>query len=113
MLCTAGKKEGIGRAVWQHIQGLAIDGRSDLYSAGVIFYEMLTGTQPYTGESAIQLIYKHVHDEIPLLPARARRYQPIIDALMAKDRDARVASAADLGAMLLPYLNSDASDAHF
>ena len=94
-------------------QGLAIDGRSDLYSAGVIFYEMLTGTQPYTGESAIQLIYKHVHDEIPLLPTRARRYQPIIDALMAKDRDARVASAADLGALLLPYLNSDASDAHF
>lgn len=91
-------------------QGLAIDGRSDLYSAGVIFYEMLTGTQPYTGESAIQLIYKHIHDEIPLLPARARMYQPIIDALMAKDRDARIASAADVSAMLLPYLNSDAPD---
>ncbi len=89
-------------------QGLVIDGRSDLYSAGVIFYEMLTGTEPYAGESAIQLIYKHVHEEIPLLPTRQRRYQPIIDALMAKDRDARVASAADLGAMLLPYLTSDA-----
>ena len=88
-------------------QGLAIDGRSDLYSAGVIFYEMLTGTQPYVGESAIQLIYKHIHDEIPLLPARARIYQPIIDALMAKDRDARVASATDLDAMLLPYLDHD------
>lgn len=92
-------------------QGLAIDGRSDLYSAGVIFYEMLTGTQPYTGESAIQLIYKHIHDEIPLLPTRARMYQPIIDALMAKDRDARIASAADVGAMLLPYLNNDAPEA--
>ena len=92
-------------------QGLAIDGRSDLYSAGVIFYEMLTNSQPYTGESAIQLIYKHIHDEIPLLPARVRAFQPIIDALMAKDRDTRVASAADLSVMLVPYLNNDANAA--
>jgi eukaryotic-like serine/threonine-protein kinase len=88
-------------------QGLAIDGRSDLYSAGVIFYEMLTGVQPYIGESAAQIIYKHVHDEIPLLPARVRAYQPIVDALMEKDRAARVASAEDLAAMLLPFLKPE------
>lgn len=86
-------------------QGLAIDGRSDLYSAGVILYEMLTGVQPYVGESAAQIIYKHVHDEIPLLPARVRAYQPIVDALMAKDRTERVASAAELATMLLPFLH--------
>ena len=86
-------------------QGLAIDARSDLYSAGVIFYEMLTGVQPYVGESAAQIIYKHVHDEIPLLPARVRAYQPIVDALMAKDRTERVASAAELATMLLPFLH--------
>ena len=85
-------------------QGLAIDGRSDLYSAGVIFYEMLTGNQPYAGESAIQVIFKHIHDEVPLLPKRVREFQPIVDALMAKNRDERVASGADLAAMLLPYL---------
>ena len=85
-------------------QGLAIDGRSDLYSAGVIFYEMLTGCQPYTGESAAQVIYKHVHDEIPLLPKRLRALQPVIDELMAKDRIERIASATELSAMLLPFL---------
>ncbi|MEQ1517041.1 MAG: serine/threonine-protein kinase [Usitatibacteraceae bacterium] len=85
-------------------QGLAIDGRSDLYSAGVIFYEMLTGALPYTGESAAQIIYRHIHDEIPLLPARVRAYQPIIDTLMAKDREQRVASAAALATMLTPFL---------
>jgi eukaryotic-like serine/threonine-protein kinase len=91
-------------------QGLAIDGRSDLYSAGVIFYEMLTGCQPYTGESAAQVIYKHVHDEIPLLPKRIRALQPLIDELMAKDRIERIASARELSTMLLPFLRGD-SDA--
>ena len=91
-------------------QGLAIDGRSDLYSAGVIFYEMLTGQQPYAGESATQVIYKHIHDEIPLLPKRVRAYQPIIDALMAKDRNERIGSATELATMLLPFL-ADGDDA--
>ncbi len=85
-------------------QGLAIDGRSDLYSAGVIFFEMLTGQQPYTAESATQVIYKHIHDEIPLLPKRIRAYQPIVDALMAKDRNERIGSATELATMLLPFL---------
>jgi eukaryotic-like serine/threonine-protein kinase len=87
-------------------QGLAVDGRSDLYSAGVIFFELLTGSQPYTGESAAQVIFKHVHDEIPLLPKRVRALQPIIDALMAKDRVERIASATELSAMLEPFLSA-------
>lgn len=91
-------------------QGLAIDGRSDLYSAGVIFFEMLTGRQPYTAESATQVIYKHIHDEIPLLPKRVRAYQPIVDALIAKDRNERIGSAAELTTMLLPFL-VDGTDA--
>ena len=85
-------------------RGMAVDGRSDLYSAGVIFYEMLTGCQPYVGESATQVIYKHIHDEIPLLPRRVRTLQPVLDALMAKDRTERIASAAELVEMLLPFL---------
>ena len=85
-------------------QGLSVDGRGDLYSAGVIFYEMLTGSQPYIGESAIQVIFKHIHDEIPLLPKRVRALQPVLDGLMAKDRDERIRSAAELADMLRPFL---------
>jgi serine/threonine-protein kinase PpkA len=88
-------------------QGLAIDGRSDLYSAGVIFYEMLTGSQPHTGESAIQVIFKHIHDEVPLLPKRVRALQPVVDALMAKSCHERIASAEALATMLLPFLSKN------
>ena len=90
-------------------QGLAVDGRSDLYSAGVIFYEMLTGHQPYISESATQLIYKHIHDEIPLLPKRVRTLQPVLDTLMAKDCTGRIASAAELVEMLQLFLQFDES----
>ena len=85
-------------------QGLTVDGRSDLYSAGVIFYEMLTGSQPYVGESAIQVIFKHIHDEIPLLPKRVRTLQPVLDVLMAKNREERIASANELAQLLQPFL---------
>ena len=85
-------------------QGLTVDGRSDLYSAGVIFFEMLTGSQPYVGESAIQVIFKHIHDEIPLLPKRVRALQPVLDVLMAKNREERIASATELAHLLQPFL---------
>ena len=89
----------------EQAQGMAVDGRSDLYSAGVVFYELLTGCQPYVCESATQIIYKHIHDEIPLLPRGVRALQPILDALMAKDRNERVTSAAELVAMVSPFLS--------
>ncbi len=88
-------------------QGLPLDGRSDLYSAGVIFYELLTGELPYTAKSDAEIIFRHIHDEVPLLPRQLRHLQPIIDGLMAKDREERFASGADLAFALQPFLNSE------
>jgi hypothetical protein len=87
----------------EHGQGLPVDGRSDLYSTGVIFYEMLSGEKPFTSDSAAGLIYKHIHGEIPLLPGRVREYQPIVDRLMAKHPDERYQSAAELALDLHRY----------
>ncbi|MDR6598883.1 PASTA domain-containing protein [Saccharothrix longispora] len=44
------------------------DARSDVYSAGVLLYEMLTGTPPYVGDNAISVAYRHVNDEVPPVP---------------------------------------------
>jgi serine/threonine-protein kinase len=41
------------------------DPRSDVYAAGILLYEMLTGSKPYDGETAIQVAYRHVHDDVP------------------------------------------------
>jgi serine/threonine-protein kinase len=49
----------------------AADERSDIYSLGVMFYEMLTGMQPYRGEQAMQIAYQHAHSDIPLPSAAA------------------------------------------
>jgi tRNA A-37 threonylcarbamoyl transferase component Bud32/DNA-binding NarL/FixJ family response regulator len=72
------------------------DERGDLYSTGVILYEMLTGKLPYAGDNASALAYQHVHGEIPRLPKRLSGYQPIINRLLAKRPDGRFQSAREL-----------------
>jgi eukaryotic-like serine/threonine-protein kinase len=72
-----------------------IDARSDVYSLGVIFYEMLSGEKPYRDESAMGIIYKHSHAPIPLLPEPLQSHQALLDRLMAKNPGDRLQSAAE------------------
>ena len=73
-----------------------IDARSDLYSLGIIFYEMLTGTKPYTGATAMAVIYKHKRAELPPLEPRHAFYEPLIRRLLAKSPGDRFQTARDV-----------------
>jgi hypothetical protein len=80
----------------EQAEGLTVDGRTDLYSLGVIFYEMLTGEKPYEGDSAIKVIMKHIQSPVPTLPPELDQFQPLLNRMMAKNRDQRVADAEEL-----------------
>jgi FixJ family two-component response regulator/tRNA A-37 threonylcarbamoyl transferase component Bud32 len=80
--------------------GLPADARSDLYSLGAIFYEMLTGKRLWGDEGPAGLVYKHVHEPVPRLPERLAGYQTIIDRLLAKKPEDRFQSARELFATI-------------
>jgi serine/threonine protein kinase len=84
----------------EHCTELPADARSDLYSLGAIFYEMLTGHRLWGDEGPAGLIHKHVHEPVPRLPERLAGYQTIIDRLLAKNPEHRFQSARDLFATI-------------
>ncbi|MGH8479054.1 MAG: protein kinase domain-containing protein [Gammaproteobacteria bacterium] len=69
----------------ERVKGEPEDARSDLYSLGALFYEMLLGMPPYAGENAQATASKHLHEPIPELPKILAFLQPILNRLLAKD----------------------------
>jgi Protein kinase domain/PEGA domain len=87
----------------EQVRGRPLDGRSDVFSTGVILYELLAGERPFRGEGATQVLYKIVHEEPPppdlgALGDLAPRLQSILSRALAKDPDARYPGAAALAA---------------
>ncbi|MGC1953980.1 MAG: protein kinase, partial [Gammaproteobacteria bacterium] len=68
----------------EQVAGRTIDGRSDLYSLGIVFYEMLTGAPPYRGESIIATSLKHLTEPVPQLPQPLSFLQPVMERMLAK-----------------------------
>ncbi len=76
--------------------GMPFDHRSDLYSLGIMIFQMLTNERPYIAKSVAQLISMHINAPIPHLPTHLAKYQPLIDGLLAKEPDERFQSAEDV-----------------
>ena len=76
--------------------GEQLDARSDFYSLGIMFYEMLRGRKPYTGGTAMDVLQQHVNAPLPELPQPLVRYEPLLIRLIAKSREERFAKAEDI-----------------
>jgi len=75
--------------------GQPVDQRCDLYSLGIVFYELLTGAKPYRAKTAEELLELHVNGPVPLLKPPHDHLQPVLDQLMAKDREQRYLTAQE------------------
>ena len=103
---SGGKLTGTGMAIGtphymspEQARAQAIDGRSDLYSLGVVAYQCLTGTVPFDGEDSFSIGYKHIMEEIPAPPLEnpeKRQLFEIIRKMMAKLPEQRFQNADEL-----------------
>ncbi len=93
----------------EQARGETVDMRSDLYSAGCVLYEMLTGRPPFTGDSAVAIAYQHVSEVATppstLVPGLPRMWDSICTKAMAKDRQNRYATAAEFKNDILTFMN--------
>lgn len=100
-LTSAGMTLGSGGYMApEQSRGERVDGRADLYSVGVLAYEMLVGDLPFRATDPLALALKHAHDPIPRLPRHLAHWQPFIDRAMAKSRGRRFRNAAAMRAAL-------------
>ena len=88
----------------EQVQRGIADSRSDVYAAGIVAYEMLTGEKPFSGDSPIQIAYKHVNEAIPRLRSKRKDIPQGLDELIAsataKNPDDRPRAAGEFLARL-------------
>ena len=89
----------------EQARGETVDLRTDLYSTGVLLYEMLTGRPPFTGETAVSVAYQHVSELAPtpstINPSISSAIDSVVMKSLAKDRNARFQSASEFRAALI------------
>src|SRR5438552_1838580 len=80
----------------EQVQGRALDLRTDIYSAGVLLYQMLTGQHLFDGDTAMEVAMQHLNTPPPALPEHLERYQRLLDKLLEKDREGRFRNADEV-----------------
>ncbi|MGO1260092.1 MAG: Stk1 family PASTA domain-containing Ser/Thr kinase [Bifidobacterium mongoliense] len=112
-VATMTKSQGVvGTAQYlspEQARGETVDMRSDLYSAGCVLYEMLTGRPPFTGDSAVAIAYQHVSEVATppsaVVPGLPKMWDQICAKAMAKDRQNRYATASEFKNDVLTFMN--------
>ena len=82
----------------EQARGEKVDHRTDIYSLGIILYEMLAGRVPFEGDSAMAIIYQHIHEPPPPIEDLPPQLQVVIDRALAKNPDERYQHANQMAA---------------
>jgi serine/threonine-protein kinase PpkA len=88
----------------EQLNAKRVDGRSDIYSLGVVLYEMISGAPPYKGSHTMSVVLKHISEPIPKLSEELHLCQPLIERMMAKERDKRIGSEKEWQELIKPLL---------
>jgi serine/threonine-protein kinase PpkA len=86
----------------EQLNAKRVDGRSDIYSLGVVLFEMLSGSPPFKGSQTMTVIMKHVTEPIPPLPGELAACQPLIERMMAKERARRPGTEKEWHELIKP-----------
>lgn len=84
----------------EQLRGRAIDGRADLYSLGVVFFQLLSGRVPYEASDSLAVGIMHMTAPLPQLPSEYRFLQPILERMLAKEPAERFQTGAEIDAAL-------------
>jgi hypothetical protein len=87
----------------EQARGRTVDGRADLYSLGVVLYELLVGRVPYHAEDSLAVGIMHITEPVPQLPDRLLALQPMLDMMLAKRPEERYQTGEEMAAALREY----------
>jgi TonB family protein len=91
----------------EKIKGLDLDERTDFYNLGIVLYEMLTGKVAFDGKNTVTISMKHLQEPTPRLPEHLSYFQPLINMMLAKDREERIQKARELSRLMAFYLDTE------
>ena len=87
----------------EQVLGIPADHRADIYSLGVMFFEMLSGKRAYVADTALGLMHQHANSPVPQLPDDLKRYQPLLERMMDKDKHRRFGGASEIIDFIVHY----------
>jgi serine/threonine protein kinase len=97
----------------EQARGETTDGRTDIYSLGIVLYEMLSGKVPFDGETTMSILLKHVSDPPPPIPGLLPELQKVLDKALAKNKEDRFQKPIELARVFNSVVNAQTEPSTF